>query len=129
MNPFTPSRLGIAALMLSFAAVVNGADTNTNRPLPVQAAARGIIKVKAQFDAVVEATDSEQIKFSPKAWIDLTVIDAVAHGARVKKGDLLVKLDVEKLRDQIEELEADRPSAALGMELAHAELENLRQTT
>ncbi len=129
MNPFSMSRLGVVALMLSVTAASAGPDTNANRSLPVHVATRGVIKVKAQFDAVAEAVESEPIKFSPKSWLDLTVIDAVAHGARVKKGDLLVKLDVDKLRDQIEDLEADRPNAALGMELAKAELENLQKTT
>ena len=47
----------------------------------------------------------------------------------MKKGDTLVRLDTEKLKEQIDELEQDRPTSALSMELAQSELENLVQTT
>jgi HlyD family secretion protein len=126
MNPFAPSRIGIAALMVCVAGAF--AATESNKP-PLHTAASAVIKVKAQFDAVVEALETEPIKFAPKSWMDLTVIEAVTHGSRVKKGDLLVKLDLDKLRDQIEDLEADRPAGTLALELAQAELDNLRQTT
>jgi HlyD family secretion protein len=121
-EPFRPFRAALAALCLC--AISASAATNETR-----VATRGIIKVKAQFDAVAEAIEAEPIKLTPKVWTDLTVIESVAHGARVKKGDLLVKLDVDKLRDQIEDLEADRPAATLALELAQAELDNLKQTT
>lgn len=69
------------------------------------------------------------VKLETKAWTDLTVLEAVAHGARVKKGDVLVKLDTEKLREQINDLEQDQPATALGLELAQFELDNLQQVT
>src|SRR5207244_9488546 len=86
-------------------------------------------KSKPQLDAVFEAVEMAALKLEAKTWTDLTVLEAVPHGARVKKGDTLVKLDLEKLKDQIEELERDRPAATLAYELASAELENLEQTT
>jgi multidrug efflux pump subunit AcrA (membrane-fusion protein) len=125
MKPLPVSRVIVAALLACVVRLAAAPETNA----PVHVVTRGVIKVKAQFDAVAEAIEAEPIKFSPKSWMDLTVIEAVAHGSRVKKGDLLVKLDVDKLRDQIEDLEADRPASSLTMELAQAELENLRQTT
>jgi len=91
--------------------------------------ARGMLKPKLQFDAVVEAVEMVPVKLEPKAWTDLTVLEAVPHGARVKKGDALVRLDTEKLRDQIDDLEQDKPSSALSLELSQSELESLTQTT
>lgn len=129
MNPLTLPRLGVAALAVSLVGAFAATETNANRTVPTHTASRGVIKVKAQFDAIAEAVETEPVKFSPKNWMDLTVIEAVPHGSRVKKGDLLVKLDLDKLRDQIEDLENDRPGLSLTLELSQAELENLRQTT
>lgn len=69
------------------------------------------------------------VKLEPKAWADLTLVSVVPHGQRVKKGDLLIGLDLDKLREQIDELEKDRPASALALATAEAELANLEQTT
>jgi HlyD family secretion protein len=86
-------------------------------------------KAKAQFDALFEAAEMLPIKLEPKAWTDLTLLEAAPHGARVSKGDVLLRLETEKLEEQIGELERDRPAARLARELAAAELQNLKQTT
>jgi multidrug efflux pump subunit AcrA (membrane-fusion protein) len=91
--------------------------------------ARGALKPKVQLDGVFEAAEMEPLKLSPKAWMDLTVIEAASPGTRVRKGDAVVRLDTERLRDQLEDLELDRPGSALAMELSQAELENLKTTT
>jgi len=91
--------------------------------------ARGALKPKVQLDAVVEAVEMAPVKLEPKAWTDLTVLEAVSHGARVKKGDLLVRLDTEKIKDQLDDLDQDRPASTLALELSQSELENLTQTT
>lgn len=96
---------------------------------PTHTVARGSLKPKAQLDAVFVAAEMTPIKLEPKAWMDLTVVEAVPHGTRVRKGDTLVKLDLEKLKDQIEDLEKEKPLAALALETAVAELDNLEQTT
>jgi HlyD family secretion protein len=91
--------------------------------------ARPPARAKAQFDAVFEAVEMVPTKLEPKAWTDLTVLEVTPHGARVSKGDMLLRLETEKLEEQIEELERDRPAAQLARELAAAELQNLKQTT
>ena len=96
---------------------------------PTHTVTRGSVKGKVQLDAVIEAAEMQPVKIETKAWTDLTVIDAVTHGARVKRGDVLVRIDTEKIRDQIEDLEREQPGAAVTLELAVAELENLKQTT
>ncbi len=96
---------------------------------PTHTVTRGTLKRTAQLDAVFEAVEMQPVKIEPKTWMDLTVIEAVPHGSRVKRGDPLVKLDTEKIRDQIDDLEQDRPGAATALEIALAELENLTQTT
>jgi multidrug efflux pump subunit AcrA (membrane-fusion protein) len=90
---------------------------------------RGAVKNKGQLEAVFEAVEMMPMKLESKAWTDLTVIEAVAHGAKVKKGDALVRIETQKLEEQISELEQDRPLAALTLELAEMELENLKEST
>jgi HlyD family secretion protein len=96
---------------------------------PTHTVARAPAKAKVQLDAVLEATEMAPVKLEPKAWTDLTVLEAVPHGARVRKGDVLVKIDTEKLKEQINETEQDQAAAVLGLELAQFELENLEKTT
>ena len=91
--------------------------------------AKGALKPKAQLDAVFESAEMAPVKLETKAWSDLTVLEAVSHGAKVKKGDTLVKLDTEKLLEQIKELELDLPVATIALDTTVAELANLEETT
>jgi HlyD family secretion protein len=84
---------------------------------------------KGQIDAVLESTEMAAIKVAPKTWSDFTIVEAVPHGARVKKGDILVRCETEKIKEQIADLEQDAPGAKLAFELATAELENLKLAT
>lgn len=117
-----------------------GCKTTTTRPTstaskpktdakPVHTVTNGALKSKAQLEAVLESTEMVAVKVTPKSWADFTVLEAVAHGAKVKKGDILVQCDPEKLKEQLADLEQDRPASALALEVASAELENLKQTT
>lgn len=110
-------------LMAGGCAAVTPPTTTTNAPPtpPVQ-------KIN-QLDAVFEAVTMVPVAASPKAWTDLTVLEAVPHGSRVNRGDVLVKLDLDRLRDYIQDMELDRPAAALALQLATVETENLQQTT
>ncbi|HKQ36740.1 MAG TPA: hypothetical protein VJ063_01605, partial [Verrucomicrobiae bacterium] len=90
---------------------------------------KGTLKTKAAVDAVVEPRQMEAVKLTPKSWSDFTVQQVVAHGAKVKKGDVLVRFEGDKLKEQLEDMEADRPGAKIAFELASAELENLEQST
>src|SRR4051812_20150461 len=95
----------LAPLLVCVAILFSGLRSFASEPLAEskKAAAsethtvkRGTLKSKAQVDAVLESTDMQSIKIIPKAWSDLTVVDAVAHGSKVNKGDVLVRLDPDK---------------------------------
>jgi len=91
--------------------------------------AKGALKPKVQLDAVFESAEMAPVKLETKAWSDLTVLEAVPHGGKVKKGDILVKLDTEKLLEQVKEQELDQPAATIALDTAVAELANLEETT
>jgi multidrug efflux pump subunit AcrA (membrane-fusion protein) len=96
------------------------ATTGTNAPTK---------NSKGQIDAVLESAEMAAIKVAPRSWTDFTIVEAVSHGARVKKGDILVRCETDKIKEQISDLEQDGPASKLALELATAELENLKQTT
>ncbi len=112
-------------LMAAGCAAVTPPTTSTNT---VTAAPAPAPKTN-QLDAVFEAVTTVPVAAAPKVWTDLTVLEAAPHGSRVKRGDVLVKLDLDKLRDYIHDMEQDRPAAALALQLATVETENLQQTT
>lgn len=103
-------------------------EKKTENP-PTHTLSRGALKTKVQLDAVLESQEMQPVKLEPKTWSDLTVKEALPHGARVKKGDTLVSLETEKIKDQIEDLEQDRPGAKIALELGLAELDNLSDST
>lgn len=116
--------------LLAAALATGAAFAADPKPTPAtHTIARGALKAKVQLDAVFESLDMAPVKLETKAWTDLTVLEAVPHGARVKKGDTLVKLDTEKLVEQIREQEQDAPAAVIALETAVAELANLDETT
>jgi RND family efflux transporter MFP subunit len=97
--------------------------------VPIYTVKRGTLKRKVQLDAIFEAVEMNPVRIQTKTVPEFTVIEAVPHGARVKKGEPLVKLELDKVREQMEDLEQDRPAALLALDLAEAELTNLSLTT
>lgn len=86
-------------------------------------------ELSVEIDGSFESTRMTQIAISPEAWTDLTVLETVGHGTAVKKGDVLIKLDTEKLVEQIRELELAQPSAELALKLAEEEFSALESST
>lgn len=127
--------LAIACLSLSLPmglAMPEGEPKETKAPAPppkLHEVRRGPFKYQIQAESVIEAADMAAIKLAPKVWTDLTVVEALAHGARVAPGDRLVKFETEKLEEQIADLEQDRTLARLSQELGAADLANLREAT
>jgi multidrug efflux pump subunit AcrA (membrane-fusion protein) len=68
---------------------------------------RGPIKVTVTLDGVFEAKKSSEILVKPEEWTSLRVESAAEHGARVRKGDVILTLDTEKIDQAIEDLQTD----------------------
>jgi HlyD family secretion protein len=125
----SPHRIAFVAYLLS-SSLLLAADPEKKPEAPAtHTIKKGALKSKAQVDAVIEPRQMEAVKLVPKSWSDFTVQEVVAHGAQVKKGDILIRFESDKLKDQLEDLEAERPAARIAFELATAELENLEQST
>jgi len=98
---------------------------------------KGPLKEPAQLDAVFESMEMKPVKLDSSAWsrrveailwTDWTVLEAVTHGTRVKKGDTLLKLDTSKVTALIDDMEQAQPADKAALELAQAELQNMEQT-
>jgi len=85
--------------------------------------------VKAEFPGLVEATKETPIRIVPEAWTDFTVLRAVEHGARVRKGDVLVACDPKKLRKAIDDKRLALPAKRIELEMARVELEKKEKLT
>ncbi len=72
--------------------------------------------------------EAVQIVKRPREWKEMEVVKAVEHGTRVKKGDMLVELETEKLDLAIEELQYDVKLGQLGLEEAEESLDLLRKS-
>ncbi len=86
-------------------------------------------KIEIELSGVFEAKRMEGIVLRPKQWTSLKVLDAVKHGQRVKKGELLVKFDMEKIDREIADRRAAKKLADLKFRLAEKELELLETLT
>lgn len=132
LPPLLPTLLAAAlAAPCAFAAESTPAPAkggDAGKPATV-AITKGALKAKVTLDAVFESVEQTPVKLETKVWTDLTVLEAVPHGARVKKGDTLVKLDLEKITESIKEQEQDAPAAVITLETTVAELANLEETT
>lgn len=105
------------------------ASTETPATHTVQ---RKPLKITVDLDGVFEARSASEIALKFDEYMPapaLTVMGAVKHGARVKKGDVLLSLDPEKLDKQIDDLRTDSKLAELGLKQAEDNLAALEKTT
>src|SRR4051794_40005145 len=83
----------------------------------------GTIKVEATLKGIVEAQRLAEVSLRPEAWtMPLTVERAIEHGTRVKKGDILLELDREKIDQAIKDLRNERSLAEVALKHADEEL-------
>lgn len=89
----------------------------------------GLFEIRIGTDAVFLADEKAEVSLAPKEWGDMSVLSAVAHGSAVKKGDVLVTLDLEDLDEAIAALQRNRPGAELDLKVAEQDYAALGKTT
>ncbi|MGO9465208.1 MAG: efflux RND transporter periplasmic adaptor subunit [Isosphaeraceae bacterium] len=84
---------------------------------------KGPFKIEFVLSGVFEAQRMTEVSIRPKAWaLPLLVERAVELGTPVKKGDILVELDREKIDKAIEDAEVENKLSELALEQANEEL-------
>jgi HlyD family secretion protein len=101
-----------------------------SEPTPSEHTAKtGPFHIKVELDAFFSAEKEHKISLSPEAWADMTLISALSHGTKVKKGQSILSLETKKLKKTIEEIEIGSPSAKLALKLLESELASLEKST
>lgn len=80
-------------------------------------------KLEAKVEGTFEPPALGEVRIEPKRWSQFVVESVVPHGSRVGKGDVVVRIETDKLDEQIHDLEMGSRLA----DLAHGLLE--RQLT
>jgi HlyD family secretion protein len=88
-----------------------------------------LIKITLELDGVLESEKAEEIAVRPDEWSALTVLHAAPHGANVRKGDVILELDPEKLDHAITDLRKDMEINSLSLRQAEEQLKGLEKTT
>jgi HlyD family secretion protein len=99
---------------------------------PTHTVKKSLLRIAVDLDGVFEAQSTAEIAVRLDEWTPtspLTVVNAAKHGARVKKGEVLVKFDTEKLDKAIDDLRADLKLSELGLQQAELQLRALERTT
>jgi multidrug efflux pump subunit AcrA (membrane-fusion protein) len=73
------------------------------------------LKIEVELDGVFVAEEMEEVALRPKVWGTFKVEEAVAHGERVRKGDVLVKFDDEDIEQAINEKSLDERLGELAL--------------
>ena len=112
-----------------------GEDKAAPPPPPAQPAARETAKVakeslriEAVLTGMLEARNQAEVVLDPEAWTAFIVKRACEQGARVKKGDLLVEFETEKIDEEIRDTKAALEISKLGVDGAADDLRWLQET-
>jgi multidrug efflux pump subunit AcrA (membrane-fusion protein) len=86
--------------------------------------------VEKSFSATALPEDgSVLIQIEPQSWSDFEILDVLAHGSKVSKGDVLVRFDAEAIDKKIADSRRALESGALALAQAELDLKNLQETT
>lgn len=84
---------------------------------------KGKFSIDVTCKGTFVADETSEVSFHLDNWTGMTVAKAVPHGTRVKKDDVLVELDLEKIDKAIKDLEVDRTLSELAHEQAKEDLD------
>lgn len=90
---------------------------------------RGPCVVEVSLKGIVEAKEMTEVILRPEAWSNFTALSVVTHGARVKKGDSLIKMDMTKIEETLTDQSEALRAAELSLKLAELELAALEKLT
>jgi hypothetical protein len=78
--------------------------------------------------AVLPSGDCQLITLEPLVWENFSLLEIATHGAKVTKGETLVKFDCEAIDQKLEDTRKALDTQALTLAQAETELKNLQET-
>ncbi|MGA0846410.1 MAG: hypothetical protein ACO3RV_07705 [Luteolibacter sp.] len=85
--------------------------------------------IKHQVSAVAIPRDFQPIMIDASAWTDFEITELTAHGSKVKKGDLLIQFESEKLDEKIEDMQRAIESRAREIQQTESDLRYLKSNS
>ncbi len=90
---------------------------------------KATLKAEATLKGLLEPEQKAEVEVKLKAWSSpLKIKKIVAHGTAVKKGDVLVELDAEKIDKSIKDTQADHEIARLALRQAEIDFPALEKS-
>jgi HlyD family secretion protein len=79
------------------------------------------LKIEQKLEGIFVASDMEEVALRPDVWSRYSVVGAVEHGKKVKKGDILVRFDTEDIEERLAEETIDQRLSELALMQAEEE--------
>ncbi|MFW6163088.1 MAG: efflux RND transporter periplasmic adaptor subunit [Planctomycetota bacterium] len=122
--------LAVAVLALAAVGVADAAAAkDKGKPPARHTVKKGPFKIEVRLKGIFEAAGMTELAFDPEAWTTLRVVKALRPGARVKKGEPVLWLDLEKIDEAIRKIEEGQALADLNVRLAAENLAILEKAT
>jgi len=130
LPPFVRLPLSLVIVALLSAVAVRAADAPA-KPAepPVHKVKLVPFRIEAKVEGIFESPAMAEVRLEPKRWSQFAVVEAVPHGARVGKGDVLVTIETDKLDEAIADLRIGGRLADLAHGLMERELAILEKST
>ena len=99
----------------------NGKQANDSKKKPdakkseVHQVERKPLKIEVNLSGIFTARQMEEVALRPEIWTQFKVVEAVEHGTRVKKGDVLVRFDDEKIETKLAQESLDLQLSELAL--------------
>lgn len=90
---------------------------------------KGPFRIVVKLEGVFEGEKACEILLSPEEWSKLTVLSAARHGERVRKGDVILKLETDKLDQAIADLRAKSKLSEVAIHQAEEQLQVMEKIT
>ena len=89
---------------------------------------RGPLRIEVALDGTFEAQNMTELALHPQEWTGFSVLKAVEHGAIVRRGDLLLAMDPEKIDRAIADLRTEIQLSDLSEKQAEQQLAALEKS-
>jgi multidrug resistance efflux pump len=86
------------------------------------------IKVEVPLDGTFVARKMEEVVLRPESWSGYEIKEIVEHGAKVRRGQVLVKFDDERINEAIDDLELEQRLNELAILRSEEELPRQERT-
>ena len=90
---------------------------------------KGLLRIEVVVDGSLEPQEMSEIILRPQEWSGLSVLKAIDHGSAVKRGDLVLALDPEKIDHAIADLRSEIQLDDIALKQAELQLEAMDKSS